>query len=170
VLAYGNSLTYGTGAAQGQSYPDVLAAALGRKVVNAGVPGEVSAQGLRRLPGVLTEVQPQLVILCHGGNDFLRRLPLAQTSANLRAMVDLCHEAGAEVVLIAVPQLGLTGSPPPFYAEIARGKQIPCEETILQKLLTDRELKSDPIHPNALGYRRLAEAVMQLYLHASGEG
>jgi len=170
VLAFGDSLTYGTGAAPGEDYPHVLAARLGRKVVNAGVPGEVSATGLARLPGVLEQVRPQLVILCHGGNDFLQHLPKKQAADNLRAMIDLCRAAGAEVLLVAVPQLGLTASPPPFYAEIAREEQIPCEEDILHDLLTDRAMKSDAIHPNAAGYRRLAEAVLHLYRQAAGEG
>jgi len=169
VLAFGDSLTYGTGAGPGEDYPHVLAARLGRKVVNAGIPGEISAAGLARLPAVLEQVQPQLVVLCHGGNDFLQRLPKEQAAANVRAMIDLCRAAGAEVLLVAVPQLGLTASPPPFYAEIAREKQIPCEEDILHDLLTDRALKSDAIHPNAAGYRRLAEAVLHLYRRAAGE-
>lgn len=169
VLAFGDSLTYGTGAPPGQAYPDVLAALLGCQVVNAGIPGEVSAAGLARLPRILEKTRPRLVILCHGGNDFLQRLDPQQVAANLRAMIDLCRDAGAEVLLVAVPQFGLTISPPPFYAEIAREKQIPCEKAILHDLLSDRSLKSDPIHPNAAGYRKLAEALLQLYRAASGD-
>jgi lysophospholipase L1-like esterase len=162
VLAFGDSLTHGTGAAQAESYPAVLERLIGRKVVPAGVPGEVSAAGLERLPEALEQVRPRLLILCHGGNDFLRKLPEGEAAANVRAMVRLARERGVEVVLVGVPKLGLTGSPAAFYAEIAREFRIPYEGAVLQAVLTDNALKSDWVHPNAQGYARIAESLADL--------
>jgi len=162
VLAFGDSLTYGTGAGSGESYPEVLASLLGRTVINAGVPGETSAQGLRRLPGVLAEHEPDLVVLCHGGNDFLRRLDQQQLAANLAAMVALIHDSGAEVVVVGVPQLGLFLQTAPLYEQLAETYRLPYEGEIVADLLGDRDLKSDSVHPNAAGYRQLAQAVFRL--------
>ena len=95
VLAFGDSLTHGTGAAESESYPAQLERLIGRKVVRAGVPGEVSAQALARLPAALDEHQPRLVVLCIGGNDFLRNLGRAQVAANVRAMIRLAISRSA---------------------------------------------------------------------------
>jgi len=168
ILAYGDSLTHGNGAPAGEAYPDILTGLLGRTVVNAGVPGEISAEGLARLPQLLQRYRPQLVILCHGGNDFLRRLDRQQTAANLTAMVEQCKAAGADVVLVGVPEPGLFLSPPDFYNTIARQAGIPYEAEVISSVLGDRDYKSDTIHPNAAGYRRIAEALHALIRQAHG--
>jgi acyl-CoA thioesterase-1 len=162
VLAFGDSLTYGTGANPAESYPARLEALIGRKVVSSGVPGETSAGGLARLPAALEEARPQLVILCEGGNDFLQKLDEAQAASNLRAMVRLARSQGAQVVIVAVPKPSLLPSPADFYAAVAKEFGVPHEETALRKILTDNELKSDAVHPNAAGYARLAEAIAAL--------
>jgi len=162
ILAFGDSLTAGNGAGPGQSYPEVLEGLLKIRVVRSGVPGEVSAEGLRRLPAVLAETRPDVVILCHGGNDFLRRMDTRETARNLRAMIVLAREKGAAVVLLAVPAPGLLLKPPALYREIAGEMKVPLEDRVLTDVLSDGGLKGDPIHPNAEGYRRVAGAVVQL--------
>jgi acyl-CoA thioesterase I len=167
VLAFGDSLTYGSGAEPFQAYPAFLAKLIGRRVVNAGVPGEVTAAGLSRLPAALEAEKPALVIICHGGNDLLRRLERKKTADNLKAMIRLARERGAAVVLVAVPFPDISLSPPPVYREIARELALPLEEKTLNAVLADRSLKADYIHPNAAGYRRMAESIADL-LKASG--
>jgi len=159
VLAFGDSLTFGTGAAPADSYPAVLERAIGRKVVNAGVPGETSAQGLERLPGVLDEVRPRLLILCHGGNDFLRRLDEARAKENIRAMIALARDKGIPVLLVATPKPSVPPSVPTFYMEIATDLRVPIEETVIRTVILDSRLKSDLVHPNAKGYSQIAAAV-----------
>ncbi|WP_243370311.1 arylesterase [Geotalea sp. SG265] len=167
ILAFGDSITYGTGAAAGEGYPAVLERLTGRKVVNGGIPSEVTAEGLQRLPELLEQVQPKMVIICEGGNDMIRRLPHGEIATNLRQMVRLVKEKGAIPLLVSVPALDLSFAPPEFYGEIAREAHIPWEEKTLTRILTSRSLKSDPIHPNAAGYRKLAEGLAQL-LHEGG--
>jgi lysophospholipase L1-like esterase len=162
VLAFGDSITYGTGASESDSYPAQLERLIGRVVVRAGVPGEVSAQALARLPDALEEHQPRLLVLCIGGNDFLRNLGKAQVAANVQTMVAVARQRGIDVVLIGTPEKGLTVTPPSFYAEIAEQLGIPYEGKVIGEILRNSELKSDPIHPNARGYRLIAERVAEL--------
>jgi lysophospholipase L1-like esterase len=168
VLAFGDSLTHGTGARAAESYPAVLQGLIGRRVVRAGVPGEVTAEGLARLPGVLQATAPDLLILIHGGNDLLRRTPQQRIAANLRAMVHLAQEREVAVIVIGVPDLGLIfGRSAGFYEQLAEELDIPYDGAALPAILKQPNLKSDAIHPNAQGYRKLAEAVAAL-LRKSG--
>jgi acyl-CoA thioesterase-1 len=162
VLAFGDSLTYGYGAAD-QSYPKQLQLLIHREVVNAGVSGEVSSVGLRRLPKMLQMYRPSLVILCHGGNDILRRSSQENLRANLVAMIKLARESGAQVLLVGVPGFGLLGaSTVPLYEEVAAEQNVLYEGDVLEKIENDASLKSDQIHPNAAGYGLMAEAFKKL--------
>jgi len=159
VLAFGDSLTFGTGASEEESYPAQLEKLIGRRVVRAGVPGEVTAQALARLPATLDEHAPQLMLLCIGGNDFLRRLGNRQAEANVREMVKLATGRGIGVMLIGTPEPGIAPSPPAFYGAVAKEYRIPYEPGVITEVLKDPSLKSDPIHPNARGYRLIAERI-----------
>ena len=162
ILAFGDSLTAGTGAGDSESYPAVLTVLIGRKVVNAGVPGEVSGAGVKRLPELLERERPVLLILCHGGNDLLAHQNHQQIADNLRAMIRLSRERGVPVLLVAVPSPDLSLTPPSLYEELAKEFQIPLERKALPTILRKNSLKSDLIHPNAAGYLQLAEAIVDL--------
>jgi lysophospholipase L1-like esterase len=166
IVAFGDSLTYGTGAAETESYPVVLGQLIGRKVVRAGVPGEVTAQGLTRLPQVIEEHRPALVIVCLGGNDMLRRMDEAQVRKNLREIIRAIQARGIAVVLVGVPKPALITSAPAFYGELAKEFGIPYEGKIVTDVMYQLELKADPIHPNAKGYRKMAEAIAELLKRA----
>ncbi|MHB1091709.1 arylesterase [Thiobacillus sp.] len=157
ILAFGDSLTHGTGASEETAYPTVLASLSGHTVINAGVPGDTTATGLQRLPMVLAEHHPRLVLLCLGGNDMLRKLPEATTENNLRLLVQTIRTSGAEVVLIGVPEPKLFGGTPDFYARVAKDMKLPLEDDAFNDVLKDARLKSDPIHANAAGYHQIAE-------------
>jgi len=163
VVAFGDSITYGTGAKDSESYPAQLELITGLQVVNKGVPGELSGQGLQRLPEVLDEYQPALLILCHGGNDLLRKKNKRSIADNLLAMIAEARQRDIQVVLIGVPEpaLFLLNSSP-FYEEVAMSEKIPIDSVTLPEIESDNDLKSDAIHPNAAGYRKLAEALANL--------
>jgi lysophospholipase L1-like esterase len=162
VLAFGDSLTFGTGAKSQEAYPAVLGRLISRKVVASGVPGEISEQGLARLPAVLEEVKPQLLILCHGGNDFLRRTGEEAAARNVRQMIALAREQGIAVMLIATPKPGFGASKVKFYEELGKELAIPVEADVLADVLTSNKYKSDLVHPNAEGYAVIAEAVAKV--------
>ena len=162
IVAFGDSLTYGTGATEADSYPAVLARLINRSVVRAGVPGEMTAGGLTRLESVMDEYRPALVIVCLGGNDMLRRLDDGQIRSNLREIVRAIKARGISVVLVGVPKPALITSAPAFFEEVAREFGIPYEGKVVTSVLYKPEFKSDPIHPNAQGYRRMAEAIAEL--------
>jgi acyl-CoA thioesterase I len=161
VLAFGDSLTFGTGASEDESYPAQLERLIGRRVVRAGVPGELTAQALERLPAALDEHAPRLLLLCIGGNDFLRRTGNQQAEHNVREMVKLAKSRGVAVLLIGTPEPGFTVSPPAFYAGIAKEFRLPYEAGVIGEVLKDRALKADPIHPNARGYKMIAERLAE---------
>lgn len=162
ILAFGDSLTKGTGADSGASYPAVLATLTGHNVINAGIPGELSAAGLARLPGVLEATNPQLLVLCHGGNDMLRKRSSEKLARNLREMITLARQRGVEVMLVGVPRPGLLLGTAEVYRDIAASMDVPLEAEVLANVLGDAGLKSDPIHPNAAGYRVMAKGVYAL--------
>jgi lysophospholipase L1-like esterase len=167
VLAFGDSLTYGVGAHRNQAYPAVLQTLLGKPVINAGVPGETTAEGLKRLPQTLDKHQPKILLLCLGGNDLLRGRPRTEITQNLRTMVALSRERNVAVVLVGVPEPRLFGGTAEFYEQIAEEFGLPYESGIINEVLRDPSLKSDAIHGNASGYRRIAEALLGL-LRKSG--
>ena len=161
ILALGDSLTAGYGADAAAAYPAVLAGFSGWQVINGGVSGNTSAQALARLPQLLKQ-QPQLVLVSIGGNDFLRKVPEAETRSNIRQILQQIKAAGVPAVLVAVPYFttgALFGrlSEHPMYEELAAESNVPLFKGAWAEVLGDKKLKSDQIHANAQGYRVFAE-------------
>jgi len=162
VVAFGDSLTAGKGTTEESSYPAVLATLTGLTVINAGVSGETTAEGLRRLPAVLKDNVPELLLLMHGGNDIVRNLGASQAKANLNSMIDLARDRGIQVVLIGVPEKKLLSSSAPYYEELAEEHDLVLEKSMISKLLKKPAFKSDAVHFNAAGYREIANTVYDL--------
>ncbi len=158
VLAFGDSLTYGHGVDKSFSYPSVLAQKTSLHVANAGISGELSSTGLKRLPLVLKQHKPRLVILCHGGNDILRKLSHTTLKSNLIKMIKMIQKTGAEVLLIGVPSFGLLGiNTVALYEEVAVEMNVMYEGEILSIVEAEAKFKSDRIHPNEIGYEMMAD-------------
>lgn len=165
VLAFGDSVTAGVGADAGSDYPSQLGESTGLTVVNAGVSGDTAREAAGRLAPLLTSHQPQLVIIELGGNDFLRQTQAARVKAFLRAIIREALASGSAVALVAVPRLSLLRASlgaltdSPIYAELAEEEGVVLVPDIFSEVLSDGSLRADEIHPNARGYRQLAEGI-----------
>jgi acyl-CoA thioesterase I len=160
ILAFGDSITYGFGAEADQSYPAVLESLTGYRVINAGVNGETSEEGAARLPVLLEDDSIRLMLLCYGGNDILQQRSAERLKHNLIRMIDMAKSKGIDVILIGVPSFGVFGlSSLPLYKEVAEEEAIEYMPSVLPDILEERSLKADYIHPNAAGYRTMAERI-----------
>ena len=148
------------------SPPALLARLTGLNVINAGVSGELSEKGLERLPRLLDRYGPDLLILCHAGNDMLRKRDRSKTEANLREMILLAQQRRISVVLLGVPGPGFSLSSATFYERLADEFSLPFDGDTLPDILADSSLKSDRIHPNNKGYRKMAERIFRLLSEA----
>lgn len=162
LLAFGDSLTVGVGAAEGGDYPSHLSHLCGCEVINAGISGETSAGGRARFSEVLDETAPDMVILLEGGNDILRNRNKDALKTDLAAMIREAQGRQIPVVLVAVPDKRLFLSALPLYSELAQEFSLPLLDDTLPKLLSDSAMKSDNVHLNDAGYRVLADAIYEL--------
>lgn len=164
VLAFGDSVTFGTGAAPGEDWPTRLAAISGWNITNAGIPGDTALAAKGRIGTALEQSRPALAIVEIGGNDFLRRRPEGQIKEDVRNILREVRRAGVPVVLVAVPRFSLigavTGLPDAeLYEQLADEEKVPLVPKVFARILSDPGLKADQIHPNAEGYRQLAEGI-----------
>lgn len=172
VLILGDSLSYGTGAKQGEDYPTLLAKSTGWNIINAGIPGDTTAQGLARLPDLLTTHKPAVLMVELGGNDFLKKVAINETIANLKTIIKKGKSEGLSVVLIAIPDYqpvkaafgGLDDHE--IYATLAEEMNVPLIEDAFSTVLSDGALKADYVHPNEAGYqaveKQLRKALAEL--------
>ena len=167
VLILGDSLTQGVGASSAaSSYPTLLRQQTGWNIVNGGVSGNTSAQALARLPALLQQHQPKLVIISIGGNDFLQRVSNSDTRANISQSIRLSQQSGAQVLLVAVPELTLAaavGHPNDhaMYTALAKEEQVYLLEDAWSDVLADDTLRADAVHANDAGYQVFTKLLAQ---------
>ena len=161
IIAFGDSLTYGYGAARGESYPAYLSEMLGREVINLGISGDTSAMGLARIKEI-KRYDPYMVLIEFSANDFFRKVPKNQTENNLKEIVRQVQDMGAIAVLVD------TGGAYPMDTYTKIHKRIAAEYNtlfvpgIMDGIYNKQALKSDQIHPNSKGYKIVAERVKKV--------
>ena len=165
VLAFGDSVTHGTGAGANEDFPTQLERLSGWRMENYGVPGDTSAGALGRIEAALRETRPAMVIVEIGGNDFLRRVSDEAVKENVRSILQRIRQFGSIPVLVATPSFSPLGAAigklpdAELYAQLAKEESVLLIPDIFAEVLSDSKLKSDYIHPNAIGYRKMAEGI-----------
>jgi len=161
ILAFGDSLTAGVGTTSEYSYPSVLAELTSMNVIGSGVSGEKTSEGLIRLAEVLKQTNPDFVILLEGGNDILRNVSSATTKSNLKKMIALARDYGAEVLLVGVPEKKLLSDVAPLYEEIAAEVGVVLIADLVGDIMRRPSYKSDAVHFNKAGYKALAKSIFE---------
>jgi acyl-CoA thioesterase I len=159
VIAFGDSLTAGVGAPAGEDYASRLSEKIGVPILNAGVSGDTTESALARLEDDVLSQSPRIVVVGLGGNDFLRRVDIATTEANLRQIVREAQQSGAMVVLLGFRFPSFGASYESMYRRVAKEEGALLVDDLLDGILSNPSLRSDEIHPNAAGYAIMAERV-----------
>jgi len=160
IVAFGDSLTYGTGAAKGQDYPTQLGQLLGQKIINRGIPGDTTAGALKRLDEII-KLKPQIVFLTLGGNDLKNGVPKSTAFSNLEQVVVRLQEAGALVVIGGIDLPFFSKGYDEAYEVLAIKTSALLVPNVLADIIGNAGLMSDRIHPNAEGYSIMANHFYQ---------
>jgi lysophospholipase L1-like esterase len=157
IVVFGDSLVAGRGARAGEDFVSVLSRRLGATIVNAGQSGDTTGAALARLERDVLVLNPRVVVVLLGGNDYLRRVPIKQTFSHLDSIVDQIRERGAAVVLAGVA-VGLMSDPyREEYEALAERRSAGLVPDILGGIIGHANLMSDSIHPNGRGYAMIAD-------------
>ncbi|MFC1843829.1 arylesterase [Thermodesulfobacteriota bacterium] len=157
IICFGDSLTYGTGAARNKSYPAQLSEMIGRPVINTGIPGNTTADALKRLEADVLEKSPRMVLITLGGNDMKNGIDKKIAFKNLREIVAVIQAKEALVVIGGVKLLFWDRGYEKEYKKLAEETGIILIPNVLKGLIGHDDLMSDTIHPNAAGYEIMAK-------------
>ena len=162
IYAFGDSLTFGYGSSK--SYPQYLTKILGVKVHNLGISGERTEQGLVRLKNFFSRKKADIIILIHGGNDFLQKKTIKKTKENLEKMIEFLISKNIKIIFMGMPSsaIGVLVGANKIYTELSQKYNLVYNGETMSSLLRTKKFKSDSIHFNEKGYKKLAEAISLL--------
>jgi acyl-CoA thioesterase-1 len=183
IVCFGDSLTDGDGAPDGQSYPDYLQQQIRVDVINAGVSGDTTAGGLARLNRDVLSKDPQIVIIEFGANDLSKGVTIGQLKSNLEQMITQINDDNRNRKIFIADWLpdsdsiALLGGLSNFTREyrsmldsLEKISNVEIVDDIFKGIFGDPALMSDPLHPNSKGYKIMADNYLKAirpYLQAN---
>ena len=159
IICFGDSITVGFGAQEGQDYPAALAKMTKFPVINAGINGDTSSEGIKRIDTDVLSKDPLLVIVEFGGNDFLGKTPVEETVKNIEEMIKIIQSKGAMVAIADISTFVVMNDYGKEFRRLSKKYGTILIRGILDGIITDPELKSDFVHPNSKGYQLIAHRI-----------
>lgn len=158
IVAFGDSLVEGVGATTGNDFPSLLSKLISEPIINMGVSGNTTLQGLARVENV-NKKDPKIVLVLLGGNDFLQKISIEETFKNIDDIVVKLQAEGAMVVLLGIKGGLLGDNYAKYFENIALNRGTLYVPNVLAGLLGHSEFMADGIHPNDAGYAKIAKKI-----------
>lgn len=159
IVAFGDSLIFGQGASSDdKNLVSLLSKRIGKKIVNLGVPGNTTQDAIDRI-SELDKYNPKVVIVLLGGNDYLKKVPIETTFKNLEKIIKKVQDSGSVVLLLGVRGGLLTDKFDTEFEKISSKYHTAYVSDVLSGLITNMQYMSDAVHPNDLGYEKIADRV-----------
>lgn len=158
IVAFGDSLINGVGSTEGSDFVSLLSERIGQPIINLGVNGNTTVDGLARINKALDK-DPKIVILLLGGNDYLKKVPIDETFENLELMVKAIQKQGSMVLLLGVRGGLLTDIFAERFEEFAASHGVAFVPNVLDGLIAKNKYMSDAVHPNDAGYEKIADKI-----------
>lgn len=163
IVAFGDSLVQGIGTTPDKNFVSVLSRSTGQSIINLGRSGDTTAAALQRIDTVLAE-RPKLVFVLLGGNDYLRKVPVDDTFTNLSTIIQKIQAQGAAVIILGIRGGVISDQYKERFEQLADTYHTGYVPDVLDGLIGNTTLMSDPIHPNEKGYELIANKISPEFL------
>ena len=158
IIAFGDSLVVGVGSSEGNDFVSLLSEKIDQPIINLGNSGDTTADGVARI-SQLDEYNPKVVMLLLGGNDHLRKIPVAETHENLAVLIENIQDRGAVVLLLGVRGGLFRDNFDKEFEDLRDTYHTAFVSNVLKGVFANTRYMSDPIHPNDAGYEIIAERI-----------
>lgn len=158
IVAFGDSLVYGYGSTTGNDFVSVLSREIGKPILNFGVSGDNTQDGLNRIGTVLAK-QPSVALILFGGNDILDKIPQSQTFQNLGNMINQFQTNGVTVIVLGVQGSVFNDPYQTRFEALAKKYNVKYVPNVLSGIIGNKAVMFDAVHPNNAGYKLISDKV-----------